>query len=191
MSYIVPIVFVYPFSVEHQLVQVVYVLFDYIGDVLKLGQFVAVVLNEHALGTDYRVTNFAEILYFFFWMLRTKYFSTCLWISKTGGSIIEFFFYVVGFFRFVVVYSVMGLIKFSLEVSTVFLAKFSLFKDVHEFLIEKERVIVVYVLDSTTLGTLGIFKGFNTLEAEGMTTFGKDFRLFVEFIELFLTVVTF
>jgi len=52
-------------------VQVVHILLDNTGYILKLSQFMTVVLSEHAFGADNLMAEFAEIFYFFLWMSST------------------------------------------------------------------------------------------------------------------------
>ena len=57
-----PVVVVDALRIDHQLVQVVYVLLDDIRDVLKLSQLVAIVIGKHALRAHNGVAELAEVL---------------------------------------------------------------------------------------------------------------------------------
>ena len=60
--------------IQHQFVQIVYVLLDDSRNVFKLSQLVTIVLGEHALRADYLVAKFAKILNFFLRMAPTEHF---------------------------------------------------------------------------------------------------------------------
>lgn len=70
-----PIVIIDALCVEHQLVEVVDVLFDDVGYVLKLSQLVTIVIGEHTLRANDCVAKFAKVLDLFVLMLEAEDFA--------------------------------------------------------------------------------------------------------------------
>jgi len=66
------VIIVDSFGVQHQLVQVVYVLLYDIRDIVKLSKFMPVVITKHALWADYGVTKLAEVFDLFVLVLEAE-----------------------------------------------------------------------------------------------------------------------
>lgn len=72
MLNIVPIVLVDSFSVQQQLMQIVDILLDNVGNIFKLSQFMPVMFSEHAFRADNGMADLAEVLNLLILMLETK-----------------------------------------------------------------------------------------------------------------------
>lgn len=60
--YELPVVVVDALGIDHELVQVVDILLDDVGHILKLCQLMTIMISKHALGTDDGVAEFAKVL---------------------------------------------------------------------------------------------------------------------------------
>jgi hypothetical protein len=64
------VIIVDSFCVDHQLIQIINILFYDIGDILQLCKLVTIVIAKHALWTDDSMTELAKVFNFFILMLK-------------------------------------------------------------------------------------------------------------------------
>ena len=75
MLYKLSVIIVNPLRIEHQLVKIVDVLLNDVGDVLELRQLMAIMVRKHAAGADDGVAEFAEVFDFLLLVLEAEDFA--------------------------------------------------------------------------------------------------------------------
>lgn len=198
MRNVVPVVLVDALRVEQQLVQVIDVLPDDGGHILKLGEFVAVVLCKHALGANYRVANLAEVLDLLVLMLQTEYLASHLVGDRTTSSIVHVLLLALVVFRVIVLGALRrsfikdgigscSLIPLVITAGGRFIV--NEIENVEEFLIQKQRVRVLNYLPCPALSASSVLELPDAREAESVAALGQYFGLFGGLVEFFMTLV--